>query len=285
MSLVRAALFCILAACIWLTAGCESDDNTDGLTPANTTTITQDTSGGDLTVGYFIIPAGTDVTSQEIDAQGHIAFSVGQVPPAILSSFTGNILGSVALVPLDAVFSRFVTIGVPAGASSGVVHMYHYETSATSQTATWERVGTGNVRNGTAAYETMAFGYFIAGSDASPYPEPEIPAAPANLAASDGTFVDRVQLSWEPSYGAADYWVYRDSQSARIATVTGVTTWDDMYVVHDQGGGGTLSVSDVSDREEHTYWVRAVNSAGASDFSDPDTGYVGEHDGGGGGDI
>ena len=276
MSLVRTSIFWILAACLWLSAGCESDDDTDGLTPSNTTMITEETRGGDLAAGYFIIPAGTDVTSEAVGAPGAITFSVGQVPTAISGSLTGEMLGGAAFLPLDAVFSRFVTIGIPVSAASGIVHMFHYETGATSQTPGWKRVGTVNVRNGIAVYETMTFGYFIAGQLTPTIPAAETPAAPAGLTASDGTFTDRIQLGWEMSDGAAAYWIYRDSQSARIATVTGVLTWDDMFVEHSQGGGETMSVSDVFDRDEHTYWVRAANSAGASDFSDPDTGYVGE---------
>lgn len=282
MYLIRIASLWVVIFCFVVLAGCDSDD--DVLNVGNSAAILQDTSGGDETSGTFLVPAGAVVTSQSIDSQGRITFTVGQVPANILSLFEGTLLGSAAYMPLDCVFSRFIVLGIPAGDATGAVNIYRYEASATSQTASWNRVGTVNVRNGIAGYETVSFGYYIAGREETTTPEVEVPEVPTNLQASDGDFPDMIQLTWTPVFGATSYWVYRDSQDTQIGAANGLSTWSDMYI-EAQGSSVSMTVSDVTDRDEHTYWVRAVNTAGVSDYSEPDTGYVGEHDQGGGGEI
>jgi hypothetical protein len=276
----RATLM-VLACLLGLSAGCSGDDDDDIVGPVNTAMIAQDTGGGNETQGSFLIPAGTVVTSQSVSAPGGIAFSVGEVPANLLSMFTGTLLGSAAYLPLDCRFDRFIVIGIPVGEATGVANVYRYEAGAVSQGGAWQRLSTVNIRQGVAHYdEALDFGYYLAGREIPPIVEPEIPVAPTNLQASDGTHTDGIRLTWNPVFGASSYRIYRDAQEEPIVTVIGVSNWNDEYVA-----AQTASVSEVSDLEVHTYWVRAANIAGVSDFSASDTGYVGEHDGGGGGDV
>ena len=90
---------------------------------------------------------------------------------------------------------------------------------------------------------------------------PGTPAAPAVVAASDGTFVDKVQIAWTPAQGAASYEVWRhtandSSAAAIIGTPTG-TSYDDASAV-----AGT----------HYFYWVKAKNAIGTSGFSVADPG-------------
>jgi len=256
-------LFCLL----WLVAGCSDDD--DILTPANTILITQDTSGGSDTQAIFIIPAGTSATSQSVNSPGGLTFSVGQVPDNILSSFTGILLGSAAFLPLDCEFNQFVVIGIPVGDATGAVNIYRYEASAVSQGGGWQRLSAVNIRQGLANYEAVDFGYYLAGRETVPIVEPEVPEVPTNLQASDGTSAVYIQVTWDPVFGGTSYLISRDTQDNLVQTVIGAYSWND---------------TGITDLDEHTYWVRASNTAGTSDFSEPDTGFLAEHDQGEGGD-
>ena len=84
------------------------------------------------------------------------------------------------------------------------------------------------------------------------------PSPPTNLQATDGEYNDKIRLTWTGSAGATGYKIYRDEQITPIDTVENVTSYDD---------------TTVTDFDVHTYWVVAVNIAGDSGFSDPDTGY------------
>lgn len=105
----------------------------------------------------------------------------------------------------------------------------------------------------------------------SGYTFPSAPDPATNVSASDGTYSDRVRVTWTAAAGAANYEVHRAESEGgtyeRRATVTG-TSYDDTAVTV-----GT------------TYWyrVKACNTAGCSAFSVPDSGYASAGGGGGGG--
>ncbi|NBX37700.1 MAG: hypothetical protein EBR10_10850, partial [Planctomycetes bacterium] len=83
-------------------------------------------------------------------------------------------------------------------------------------------------------------------------------AAPTNVNASDGQFIDRVALSWTASTGASSYQVFRsDSEAPLAASVVG-TSYND-----------TTAVPGV----RFSYTVRAVGSAGPSAASAPNDGF------------
>lgn len=83
------------------------------------------------------------------------------------------------------------------------------------------------------------------------------PDPPIFLSASDGDSSGSVTLNWIPPANATSYLIYRDSQQQWLAELEAVTTWED---------------TTLDDTQPHTYWVRAANAFGASDFSEPDTG-------------
>ena len=91
--------------------------------------------------------------------------------------------------------------------------------------------------------------------------------SPTNVTASDGTFLDRVEISFDGTEEATSYEIYRSSGSPdnyRSRIATGVTTTS--YV-------NTSGLPGVT----YYYFVKAVNSVGStSDFSDYDTGFIGE---------
>ncbi|MDP2991720.1 MAG: hypothetical protein Q8O57_14255, partial [Kiritimatiellota bacterium] len=90
----------------------------------------------------------------------------------------------------------------------------------------------------------------------------QIPPAPQNVVASDGTYVDKVTLSWSTASEATGYQVWRhtanDSSAATLIGTAGQTSYNDLNPVV-----GVL----------YYYWVKATNIVGASAFSSCDSGW------------
>ena len=86
------------------------------------------------------------------------------------------------------------------------------------------------------------------------------PAAPTSVTATDGTYSDKVSISWTGSSAATSYSLYRSTTSTRPSS----PTWT----------GVTSPYSDMTAEPGVTYyyWVAAVNSAGSA-VSSYDTGY------------
>ncbi|MDG4553906.1 MAG: fibronectin type III domain-containing protein [Candidatus Competibacter sp.] len=95
---------------------------------------------------------------------------------------------------------------------------------------------------------------------AQPDPTPTLPEAPLGVLASDGTYPDRIRISWNPVAGATSYDVHRDG--LRIGSPTG-TSFDD---------------TDVTPDLIYTYTVRACNSVGCGAFGQPDDGFAKHED-------
>lgn len=87
------------------------------------------------------------------------------------------------------------------------------------------------------------------------------PSVPTSIQASDGTFSDRVRITWTLSTEATSYKVYRATAVSGAKTILGSTaniTLDDMTAL----AGKT-----------YYYWVKAYNGSTASSLSANDTGY------------
>jgi fibronectin type 3 domain-containing protein len=87
---------------------------------------------------------------------------------------------------------------------------------------------------------------------------------PSRVAASDGTWIDKVRVTWELVAGATDYQVYR--AESETGTSTAITPWRVMDTYDD---------TTATAGSTYHYWVKAsVDSSGgrASDFSAPGTG-------------
>jgi outer membrane protein assembly factor BamB len=134
-------------------------------------------------------------------------------------------------------------IGTPTGT-------YYDDTSASVGTTYYYWVKAKNTY-GTSGYSSYNTGY-RAGS---------APPAPTNVSATDGTYTDKVRITWSASSGATSYEVYRATSSggtkSKIGTPSG-TSYDDY-----SASVGTT----------YYYWVKAKNSYGTSGYSSYNTGY------------
>jgi fibronectin type 3 domain-containing protein len=86
---------------------------------------------------------------------------------------------------------------------------------------------------------------------------------PTSVAASDGTYADKVIVSWDASANVTYYQVFRNTSD----TTTGATTLTNNHTVSlyndTTAVAGTL----------YYYWVKACNTTGCSEFSQSDSGY------------
>ncbi len=88
---------------------------------------------------------------------------------------------------------------------------------------------------------------------------------PTGVQASDGTYTDKVRVTWNAAGNAMGYQVWRSvsntiADASNMAT-TATTSYDDL-------AAATLPQTMLY------YWVRAVNATGTSDFSASDCGYT-----------
>jgi hypothetical protein len=115
-----------------------------------------------------------------------------------------------------------------------------------------------------------------------------IPDTPTNVSATDGTYTDKVVVTWTKSSGATGYKIYRDGEL--LATVGDVATYNDSTAAAGSITAGTASASDgtsssyvtlsvsgesTSNGTTYSYTVKATNSAGDSSASTADNGYRG----------
>lgn len=89
------------------------------------------------------------------------------------------------------------------------------------------------------------------------------PPAPTGVVASDGTFSDRVRVTWNPVSGADGYQVWRNATN-NLAGAANL------------GGSSGIVFDDLTAARGATYWfwVRAHDPAGWGPFSNPDSGYA-----------
>ncbi|MEJ2737208.1 MAG: hypothetical protein P8189_27215, partial [Anaerolineae bacterium] len=125
---------------------------------------------------------------------------------------------------------------------------------------TWASSTGGTVLN----YHWIQYTYPLEGKTLSGnnfWVAPQAPAAPTSVAASDGTYTDRVRVTYSGSSGAAYYEVYRATSAGGTKSLLGYPTglsWDDTTAA-----GGTT----------YYYWVKACNNWLCSGYSAYDTGY------------
>jgi len=90
---------------------------------------------------------------------------------------------------------------------------------------------------------------------------------PINVSASDGSYTDKVQITWNTITGATHYQVYRALFSSGLGR-SAISGWQT---------GTSYDDTNATLGEVYYYWIKAATSSSgdnASDFSDSDTGYA-----------
>jgi len=93
---------------------------------------------------------------------------------------------------------------------------------------------------------------------------PPVPVPPTDVAASDGTYTDRIDISWTAVPCADQYQVYRHTTDDPDSA-TPLEEWQT-----DTGFSDESALAETV----YYYWVKAENDSGTSGFSTPDTGWV-----------
>ncbi len=148
--------------------------------------------------------------------------------------------------------------------AQGITGTYYDDTDVEQGTTYWYRVKASNSA-GDSDYSNADSGYLK--EETTP------PSAPAGVAATDGTYTDKVRVSWSSSTGATSYKLYRatsNSSGAASLVSQGIT-------------GTSYDDASVQPGTTYYYWVKANNSAGDSGFSSSDSGYAQPASPGGGG--
>jgi len=132
------------------------------------------------------------------------------------------------------------------------------DTSATPGTTYWYRVKARN-EAGESGFSSANSGFRGEGVEA--------PRAPTGLSASDGTFTDKVRITWNSVSEADQYRVYRCSSSSSTSSCSGRSAWQSERTYDDTSAtAGT----------DYWYRVKARNDGGESSLSSANSGFRAE---------
>ena len=89
-----------------------------------------------------------------------------------------------------------------------------------------------------------------------------VPASPAEIAASDGTYSNKVKISWSVASTAVGYTIWRNAADDSAAAMN-----------IGSASGADFDDTDTAPGVTNYYWVKATNAAGSSGFSSSDMGW------------
>jgi hypothetical protein len=126
-----------------------------------------------------------------------------------------------------------------------------------------------NANNTPSGDEYVSFYAYEMGGSLIPtlvvtYTTPNPPSAPTNVSATDGTYIDKINISWSASTGATGYKIYRNTSNDYTSASQIGTTPTPIYSFND-----TNSTPGIS----YYYWVKAYNLGGYSNYSNSDSGW------------
>jgi hypothetical protein len=164
-------------------------------------------------------------------------------------------------VQIDTIGSNFdTTLGVYTGGSVS---------SLTTVASNDDGGGNGtskvtfNAVRGTT-YQIGVDGYSGASGNITVHIPPVAPQPPTNVAATDGTYTNKVRVTWTASANATAYEVWRNTSNSS-GTATKLTSSDVTGTSYDD----TTATAGTT----YWYWVKAKNVSGTSSFSAADSGY------------
>jgi len=281
-------------------------------------------TGGTFTAAYLTDLRATtrsDTNDSNI-ASGYVTWSSGTYDPAAFGGGGTNTTNdswtavTLALRPAPTIIAPTVTTQsassvetttatgngniTATGGQDATAWGVCYKTSSPCTTADSVAAGSGSGGTGafTASMTSLSSGttYYIkayaTNSAGTSYgSEVQIltkPAAPTGVAATDGTYTNKVTITWTKSTGATDYHVWRDAVD--LGSAGDVATFDDIEATAPTITAGSAVSSDGTSTAQadlslsgasanngvaHTYKVVASNTTGNSVDSATDAGYRG----------
>ena len=225
-------------------------------------------TGGELTAASLTLdgvvqPSGVYSDSESwITGSGQVIIGSSTQPPAApatVSASDGTYSDKIEITWAESAFATYYRLYRNTTANSAsatqiggdlVNNLYDDATAAAGQTYYyWVKAGN---THGTSNFSTNDPGYVAT------------LAAPANVSASDGSYTDKVTITWSPVSGATSYRVFRytsndPGSSSQLNGSLTITNYSDFTIVHEQ---------------VYYYWVKAFSASDESGYSYPDTGYA-----------
>jgi fibronectin type 3 domain-containing protein len=90
------------------------------------------------------------------------------------------------------------------------------------------------------------------------------PSVPTGVMASDGTYKEKVEVTWDAATGAKDYMVYRNTSDSTTGAI----------LLADSHPSTTFDDTSASPSTDYYYWVRACGSGVCTGYSSSDLGYL-----------
>jgi len=153
-------------------------------------------------------------------------------------------------------------------ASPGATSYQVYRATSATGTKAGPAATASTTTNDASATPGVTYYYFVKacrGANCSDYSAYDTGwrtiAPPTNVQASDGTFTDKVRLTWTASPGATSYKLYRATSAGGTKTLLGSTT------------GTAANDTTATPGTTYYYWVTACRGSVCSDYSAYDTGY------------
>lgn len=191
--------------------------------------------GCDLLVGGLVPATPTDLTATDGSFADRVRLTWSPVPEA----------GGYEVWKATTSGGTYAFLGATA-------HPFYDDMAALPDTTYWYKVRACN-RAGCSEFTPPRAGKAVSNL---------VPAVPGGLAASQGTFTDRVEVTWQAAPRATGYNVYRATASAGPYTMVAAVT------------GTTYGDTDIALGTTYWYKVRACSSAGCSVLSESVSGYA-----------
>jgi len=198
--------------------------------------------------------------------------SVAPFGTSLYSSYDSGYVGvttPTGLAATDGTYTDHVALSWTAVTGASGYEIWR-NTEINTSTATQIGTSTAASYNDTTAVPELMYYYWIKatnGIDTSGFSAYDYGwralAAPTNVQASDGTYSDKVRVSWNIVAYAGWYQVRRNTTND-LATATTIAST--VY-------GISYDDTTATPMQSYYYWVRAENGFGYSQFSPPDTGY------------
>jgi fibronectin type 3 domain-containing protein len=115
---------------------------------------------------------------------------------------------------------------------------------------------------GSSAFSTSNSGYVS-----------NVPGMPSSVAASDGTYFDKIRVTWPKVSGATSYLIYRNSSEVMPGTPIAKVAYDSTKATYTYDDMGGADPSPNTGKSKYYYWVEANNANGPG-IAKMNTGYI-----------
>ncbi|NCD23314.1 MAG: hypothetical protein EOL90_10300, partial [Spartobacteria bacterium] len=234
-------------------------------------------------IGSSAVTVGSGATLAGAGTVGSIAALAGTVSPGASAGTAGTLTvngaaalgggaytcdvtgtGSTACDKIEAsgavAAAAALTINLPASAPSGFSECTSYSWTIMSGSS----ASAANMSIGTKWASSGTFGVSASGNAIVVTHTPGTPAAPDNLAATDGTSTAQVALSWDDVSCETGFVVWRNTAN-NFAGATAIYT--------NAANATTYNDAAADAGQLYYYWVTATNAGGSSAASTVDSGY------------